>query len=254
VGSQFQCSLGSCETEDDDDLGYSPFEYPDIAGNGIPEGRGGGAHSWCDAIGPAEGYAGASNYDLDTNKIGVSVYNILANADLQEDYGHVLAESDGRSSIRSDLSFRRTAWYWFDATVYYQASGEHGSAGAQVTVFVPGFSQTWDTIGTYAGSGVITSVGHASLQAAGEARAWTEVDYPSASGHAAAEANLCIVECLADWNRDHIVDSRDAVAFLNDWNALTPDADLNGDGVVNTQDFTIFLNAHAAGNCTCPNG
>ncbi len=48
--------------------------------------------------------------------------------------------------------------------------------------------------------------------------------------------------CLGDYNADDSVDTRDVLAFLNDWVAGDPRADLNGDGFVNTQDVLLFLN------------
>lgn len=62
---------------------------------------------------------------------------------------------------------------------------------------------------------------------------------------------LAIVEepCLADWNADGGVDSRDVLAFLNDWASGDGRADINGDGQVNSQDVLAFLNAWTAG---CP--
>ncbi len=53
--------------------------------------------------------------------------------------------------------------------------------------------------------------------------------------------------CLPDWNGDSAVNTQDFLAFLNDWAAQDPRADLNNDGQVNTLDFIIFLNAWAAG-------
>ena len=53
--------------------------------------------------------------------------------------------------------------------------------------------------------------------------------------------------CLPDWNGDGTVNTLDFIAYLNDWAARDPGADLNGDGVVNTLDFLAFLNAWATG-------
>ncbi|MBK7405350.1 MAG: hypothetical protein IPJ41_12135 [Phycisphaerales bacterium] len=53
--------------------------------------------------------------------------------------------------------------------------------------------------------------------------------------------------CLPDWNGDGTVNTQDFIAYLNDWAARAPRADLNGDGVVNTLDFLAFLNAWATG-------
>jgi len=48
--------------------------------------------------------------------------------------------------------------------------------------------------------------------------------------------------CVADFNGDGLVNTQDVTAFLNAWNAQDSSADINGDGVVNTQDVTAFLN------------
>ena len=48
--------------------------------------------------------------------------------------------------------------------------------------------------------------------------------------------------CVADFNGDGNVNTQDVTAFLNAWNAQDSSADINGDGNVNTQDVTAFLN------------
>lgn len=55
--------------------------------------------------------------------------------------------------------------------------------------------------------------------------------------------------CRADYNGDGMVNTRDVLAFLNDWAAGDPRADMNGDGVVNTLDVLVFLNLWTQG---CP--
>lgn len=56
-----------------------------------------------------------------------------------------------------------------------------------------------------------------------------------------------IVYCSGDWNGDGKTDTLDILAFLNDWNAGEPWADINGDGSVNTLDVLAFLNDWNAG-------
>jgi len=46
----------------------------------------------------------------------------------------------------------------------------------------------------------------------------------------------------ADINDDGLVNTQDMTAYLILYAALDPAADLNGDGIVNTQDFVLFLN------------
>lgn len=53
--------------------------------------------------------------------------------------------------------------------------------------------------------------------------------------------------CDADWNGDGTVNTQDFIAFLGQWAAGDSGADLNGDGAVNTQDFIVFLGLWAAG-------
>lgn len=53
--------------------------------------------------------------------------------------------------------------------------------------------------------------------------------------------------CDADWNGDGSVNTQDFIAYLGDWASGDPRADLNGDGNVNTQDFIAFLNAWSSG-------
>lgn len=53
--------------------------------------------------------------------------------------------------------------------------------------------------------------------------------------------------CPGDWNNDGTVNTLDVLAFLNDWAAQDPGADINGDGTVNTQDVLAFLNSWNSG-------
>ena len=53
--------------------------------------------------------------------------------------------------------------------------------------------------------------------------------------------------CEADFNGDGTVNSQDFIAFLNAFTAGDPSADFNEDGTVNSQDFIAFLNAFVAG-------
>ncbi|MBK7403080.1 MAG: hypothetical protein IPJ41_00255 [Phycisphaerales bacterium] len=53
--------------------------------------------------------------------------------------------------------------------------------------------------------------------------------------------------CVADFNADGVVDTRDVLAFLNAWVARDSRADINGDGVIDTRDVLAFLNLWTAG-------
>ncbi|MFG0241640.1 MAG: GC-type dockerin domain-anchored protein [Phycisphaerales bacterium JB054] len=53
--------------------------------------------------------------------------------------------------------------------------------------------------------------------------------------------------CVADFNGDELVDTRDVLAFLNAWSMQDPSADINADGSVDTRDVLAFLNLWTAG-------
>ena len=53
--------------------------------------------------------------------------------------------------------------------------------------------------------------------------------------------------CLADFNNDGSVDTRDVLIFLNAWAASEASADINGDGIVDTRDVLEFLNLWTTG-------
>lgn len=54
-------------------------------------------------------------------------------------------------------------------------------------------------------------------------------------------------DCPADANGDGVVNTQDVLVFLNAWVVQDGSADFNGDGTVNTQDVLAFLNAWVAG-------
>ncbi|MDX9911685.1 MAG: GC-type dockerin domain-anchored protein [Phycisphaerales bacterium] len=56
--------------------------------------------------------------------------------------------------------------------------------------------------------------------------------------------------CAGDWDESGELNSSDFLAYLNDYSAQNPAADLappGGDGVFNSSDFLAFLNLYAAG-------
>jgi len=55
--------------------------------------------------------------------------------------------------------------------------------------------------------------------------------------------------CVADTNRDGVLDNGDISAFVNAFLASLPQADINGDGVVDNADLIAFVNAYIDG---CP--
>ena len=54
-------------------------------------------------------------------------------------------------------------------------------------------------------------------------------------------------DCLADFNGDGVVDTRDVLAFLNEWNAGNASSDCDDNGVIDTRDVLCFLNLWNAG-------
>jgi len=58
---------------------------------------------------------------------------------------------------------------------------------------------------------------------------------------------VLVVTCLADFNADTVVDTRDVIAFLNAWTTKDPEADIDGNGSVDTRDVIAFLNLWTAG-------
>jgi len=72
---------------------------------------------------------------------------------------------------------------------------------------------------------------------------FTEVDGVPSEGI----ARYGCATCVADFNGDGVVDTRDVLAFLNAWASGDGAADINGDGVVDTRDVLAFLNLWNAG-------
>ena len=54
-------------------------------------------------------------------------------------------------------------------------------------------------------------------------------------------------DCYADYNGDGVVDTRDVLAFLNDWTAGNKAADCDGNNVIDTRDVLCFLNLWTSG-------
>jgi len=57
----------------------------------------------------------------------------------------------------------------------------------------------------------------------------------------------CAGDCVADFNGDGMVDTRDMIAFLNAWSAGEDSADIDGNGIVDTRDVITFLNLWTSG-------
>jgi hypothetical protein len=53
--------------------------------------------------------------------------------------------------------------------------------------------------------------------------------------------------CIADFNQDGAVDTRDVISFLNAWNNGDSSSDIDNNGVIDTRDVLAFLNLWNAG-------
>jgi hypothetical protein len=202
-----------------------------------------------------------STSDSDGRELSIA-YDLASHGVWVSDVEFGEGESSGFAYLDASLSFRRTAWFWYEGDILNNyGSDKELQERVAVRLNMPGgvnfLHNVADNLGaSWAESGVLEDEGDVSLDGWAEVFAFADdpadmdvygsTDY----AYATAFAKVCIVECLADWNRDHTVNTQDYIAFLNDWNGSASDADLNGDGFVNSQDFTIFLNAHAVGNCT----
>ena len=55
-----------------------------------------------------------------------------------------------------------------------------------------------------------------------------------------------VAACVADFNGDGLVNMQDFSAYLDAWGDRADAADVNGDGVVDTRDFAAFLSEWGA--------
>jgi hypothetical protein len=72
-------------------------------------------------------------------------------------------------------------------------------------------------------------------------RGWYDVVVSGACG-SVTSSPAGLGACMGDWNGDGVIDFNDFLAFLNDYNAQNPRADLTGDGTIDFNDFLAFLN------------
>jgi hypothetical protein len=79
----------------------------------------------------------------------------------------------------------------------------------------------------------------------GEVHRIMALDHRDVNGDGVPDA----CECVADVDGDGLVDSDDFWAFLALWAALDPQTDWSGDGVIDTRDLTTYLSVWARG---CP--
>ncbi len=77
---------------------------------------------------------------------------------------------------------------------------------------------------------------------------WIVGEYYQAGGWRTWISSFNVSECCrVDINGDGLVNTQDVLAFLNLWSAGDSQADWNGDGTINTLDVLGFLNAYSAG-------
>lgn len=161
----------------------------------------------------------------------------------------------------ADLDYRRTAWYWVE---YDMGVSAHALASGEVNLNISkpdgGIAVTVEEneLDSDAVSGAIQpnggNYGFVRLAASGDVSATSraqdgpvEVDI---GGY--ASATIAVVECFADWNGDHAVNTLDILAFYGDYASNEDDCDLDGDGDVDTDDADIFDDAYDDGACTEP--
>ncbi|MCW5775066.1 MAG: trypsin-like serine protease [Phycisphaeraceae bacterium] len=75
----------------------------------------------------------------------------------------------------------------------------------------------------------------------------TRVNRPDFAAAREAASACTVSWCAADFDGDTVLDSRDFVVFLNAYAAGDMEADFTGDTVVNSLDFISFLNAFVSG-------
>jgi hypothetical protein len=113
---------------------------------------------------------------------------------------------------------------------------DDGTAFSQVAKLLPSDGDGWDSFGRDVSvSGTLVAVGAPESDV---------LDSNAGEGYI-YDVTPCI--CPADLNNDGVLDSRDFTTFLNAFVAQDPLADFNGDGLINSNDFSAFLNAFQAG-------
>ncbi len=50
---------------------------------------------------------------------------------------------------------------------------------------------------------------------------------------------------VADWNQDGVLDEQDLAAYLVSYGGFDPTTDLNGDGLVTSEDLILFEDYHS---------
>ncbi|MBK7403355.1 MAG: hypothetical protein IPJ41_01655 [Phycisphaerales bacterium] len=134
----------------------------------------------------------------------------------------------------------------FTGTGAYQGYGPIlGSLVGSGTFNLADFGTVDSAISGYVSvaAGVVTLTGAQAFSNTGDINGVTT----SIDGSATIVASGAAPSCIADFNHDGLVDTRDVLAFLNAWNALDSSSDCDGNNLIDTRDVLCFLNAWNAG-------
>jgi hypothetical protein len=122
-----------------------------------------------------------------------------------------------------------------------------GVNGEPEALYLSGFPQGEDGLRIRPGSVLVLN----GIQAyVGTVSGWVHLNSLFGAGETRIpydQGHIQLVLCEPDWNDDGALDSRDFIAYLNDWVAGDPQADINDDGVVDTRDFIQYLNLWTGG-------
>lgn len=128
---------------------------------------------------------------------------------------------------------------------------DNGSASGSAYVFTTRTGSTWTEQNKItAGDGTADDLFGASVSVSGNTAvvgAYADSDNGFRSGSAFVFNLGCV--CPADLNDDGVLNTHDVLLFLNAWSAGEEIGDWNDDGRIDTQDFLAYLNEWTAG---CP--
>lgn len=136
-------------------------------------------------------------------------------------------------------------------TVLVGAQWEDSSAGA-VYVFEADAGQ-WVQRSRLTAANRQTTAEFGGALALDDGQAMIGASNESVTGSGSGAAYLCARAgfdpdaCIADFNADGLIDTRDFIAYLNAWAQHDPAADWDGNGVLDTRDLIAFLGDWAAG-------
>ena len=168
--------------------------------------------------------------------------------------GNAVVVSGGSNPTGIALDRGASTIYWTDAQTItnYVARANLDGTGFEILVQFPLASSGLADIRIDADAGEIywideitadeRGVWAAALDGSGASRI-----YPSPTGWNAGALALVPGGCAVDLNGDGVVNTQDFLLFLNLWTSSDETADWNGDDTINTQDFIAYLNDWVAG-------